>query len=232
MKNLHICLVFSIITLLNPSLTWADFSANTPEVYAVIENNEVPLGGEEGLVAGQSITDELSVEGITFAPYVYWDPDPFWFGAPNQVGNFSDTDHLESFSIKFNEAVSNAAFVIWIADNTPVKFTSLLNGNIVEVAEYVNPTLDPPSYVGFLNTQIDEIKIEVGTERAIIDYLAFTPYLLTEKCDVNKDGKYDRDDLLKKMDDCFTNNAGTPNFRKECLVDMVILATQCPAYLP
>jgi hypothetical protein len=178
----------------------ARFTANTPEAETLIALHSVSLYNEN-LRYQKPIINELISQGLTFTPYVYYNPGPWSFGAPSIDGNFSDSDHLNSFSIHFTEPVSSTGFLIWIEDNSTVQLTTLLEGNVVETATYVNPTLDPPGVIGFVDTTIDEIVVEVGEERAILDYIAYIP-AETDSCDLNEDGAFDRGDLLTFYYDC------------------------------
>jgi hypothetical protein len=218
MKKWIIGILFTTVFMTGNVL--ARFTANTPEALALLAHS-VSLDNEN-LGYQQPIIDELISQGLTFSPYVYYNPDPWSFGAPSIVGNFSDSDHLNSFSIHFTEPVSSAGFLIWIEDNSTVQLTTLLEGTVVETVTYVNPTLDPPGVIGFVDTTIDEIVVEVGEERTILDYIAYIP-AETNSCDLNEDSVFDRGDLVTFYYDCV--EASNP--RLECLVDMVLFAQSC-----
>lgn len=216
-------------TLFYTTSARADFAVDTPEVSDLLFTIGQPVDAGD-LPPRTPVSTEFIDEGYTLLPFMYYNPDSSFFGAPTQVGNFNNVtdDHLETFTISFNEPVSDAGFLMWIADDAVVEFTTYLDGEVVETATLVNPTLDPPRIVGFVNTEIDAIQVEVGDERTIIDGIFFVAKEgLSDDCDRNGDGESNFIDLLIAWNECKAEFEGVPGVIQICLEEMSTLTTLC-----
>jgi hypothetical protein len=196
MQKLALALV--VASFFSAANSRADFQVDTPEAKALDNADAVQF---DSLEPGNVITDQLSSEGVTFSPFVIYDSDPF--SGDTNFGNFNGTFHCEAlcnhgdklpeFSIHFTQPVRDAAMIMWIADGAAVELTSLLHGTIVEHVTFVNPSLDPPRFLAFLDTEIDQIVVKVGGEGTVIEHLRFR----LASCD-----DADADGVCDDLDNC------------------------------
>lgn len=206
----------------------ADFIVDTAEAYDLVDQYGQPVSAD-GVASGLPVTNEMLDEGYYFSPFVFYNPDPFFFGAPTQVGNFSNvtSEHLETFTIAFPAPVTDAGFLYWAPTDSVTEFTTYLNGNVVEATALVNPSLDPPRVLAFVNTRIDAIEISVGSERVILDFIFSVPDESEDPCDPNGDGASNIDDLVFVWEQCKADNQGTPGWVRRCLITVIELNRQC-----
>jgi hypothetical protein len=173
-------LALGVASFFSAANSRADFQIDTPAIDAAWAQG-VDLS-ERGFEPGNLITDQVSNQGVTFSPFVVYFPE-LDMGDENDFGNFNSAfdcealcnpgDTLPEFSINFTQPVRDAGMVIWIDDGATVELTTLLHGTVVEHVSFVNPTLDPPRAFAFLNTQIDQIVVNVGDEPIVVDSLGF-----------------------------------------------------------
>jgi hypothetical protein len=111
-----------------------------------------------GLANDQVVTNQTAPFGVTFSPFVYFNPQG-GFIPGGRVGNFTfptEPAFVNPVTFNFSTAVTSAAFQI-AADVTPYTFQALLGGSVVDSG---NVTVDGGgTFIGFTADTFDAIKI-------------------------------------------------------------------------
>jgi hypothetical protein len=111
-----------------------------------------------GLADNQIVTNQAASFGVTFSPFVYYNPQGGFF--PNgRVGNFTfptEPAFVNPVTLMFSGPLTSAAFQM-AADITPYTFEALLGGIVVDSG---TSTVDASGqFFGFTGDNFDSIKI-------------------------------------------------------------------------
>jgi PEP-CTERM motif len=112
-----------------------------------------------GLSDNEEVTNQSQTYGVTFSPFVYYNPQGGFF--PNgRVGNFTfptEPAFVDPVTFNFTKDLTAAAFQM-AADGTPYTFTALLNGTAV--ASGTETIGDSPApFIGFTGVTFNAIEI-------------------------------------------------------------------------
>jgi PEP-CTERM motif len=104
-----------------------------------------------GLADNQVVTTQTASFGVTFGPFVYFNPQSGFF--PNgRVGNFTfptEPSFVDPVTMQLGSTVTSAAFQM-AADSTDYTFYALLNGTVVDSGNANVPS--PGGFYGFDGT--------------------------------------------------------------------------------
>jgi len=114
-----------------------------------------------GLTDNQVVTNQAASFGVTFSPFVYYNPQGGFF--PNgRVGNFTfptEPAFVNPVTLQFSGPLTSAAFQM-AADATPYTFEALLGATIVGTG---TSTVDSTGqFFGFTGINFDRIEIIQG----------------------------------------------------------------------
>lgn len=161
-------------------LVFAFVVAISGQVQAAFINNATGLVApistvtfdEISFANGTVISTQFSSYGVTFSPALSLS-DRYKNGYPNMNGsvlsNFEagERPYTQPFSIKFNNALTEAAFAFVSNPSPTTTFSAYLGGNLVESA--TTSTEYSGNFYGFNSIVLDEIRIStIGSSGAMI----------------------------------------------------------------